>query len=52
MASKQHPHGYWTEERILSVAKNYEYKEDFRQNKKKFILRHSAWVYCKKQLSI
>lgn len=35
MASKQLPHGYWTEERILSVAKNYEYKEDFRQNEKK-----------------
>lgn len=34
MASKQHPDGYWTEERILSVAKTYEYKEDFRKNEK------------------
>ena len=32
MASKQHPDGYWTEERITAIAQNYEYKSDFRIN--------------------
>lgn len=32
MASKQHPDGYWTEERITAIAQNYEYKSDFREN--------------------
>jgi len=31
MASKQHPDGYWSEERIMSVAQNYELKSDFRK---------------------
>ena len=31
MASKQHPDGYWTEERIMSIAQNYEYKDVFRK---------------------
>ena len=32
MASKQHPDGYWTEERITAIAQKYEYKSDFREN--------------------
>ena len=30
MASKQHPDGYWTEERIMIVAHTYQFREDFR----------------------
>lgn len=34
MASKQHPDGYWSEERIMATANNYQYKEDFRKKEK------------------
>ena len=32
MANKRHPDGYWSEERIISVAQNYDFKSDFRKN--------------------
>lgn len=34
MASKQHPDGFWTEERIMSIADKYEFRPDFRNNER------------------